>query len=155
MTFFDVYVGEPSGGDDPLDWGGDPSVGNTPNAISPLFPPSGAYGGAFWVLIDKIRRGEFTGKKVDWGAWAAQVSKQQIRDFIEEPYRGNDWYTDPTLMPHLYQKKQALSAFVESLHLGAHPTARHTSETRACQSGCPGHAILVTLSLLSFRNLFT
>ena len=63
----------------------------------------------------QIEREEYPGKKVDWGAWPAQVSKQQIRDFIEEHYRGHDWYTDPTLMPHLYTQMRELRDFVESL----------------------------------------
>ena len=115
MTFYDVYVGAPSDGDDPLDWGGDPSVGNSPTAISPCFPPSGGHGEAFWLLKGKIDRGEFSGKQVDWGAWAALVSKQQIREFIEETYRGQSWYTNSSPMPHLYKRKQELAAIVQAL----------------------------------------
>jgi len=66
-------------------------------------------------LIDKIKRGEYSGKQVDWGAWAARVSKQQILDFIEETYRGNDWYTDPMIMPHLYAQMQKLLSSIEVL----------------------------------------
>jgi hypothetical protein len=40
------------------------------------------------------------------------LSKQQILDFIEETYRGNDWYIDATLMPHLYAQMQALLAAI-------------------------------------------
>jgi hypothetical protein len=110
MTSYDVYVGELSGGDDPLDWGGNPSVGNTPRAISPFFFPPRGQSAPFWRLIDKIERGEYLGKKVDWGAWAARVTQQQILDFVEETYRGHDWYTDATFMPHLYEQMRELLA---------------------------------------------
>ena len=37
-------------------------------------------------MIKKIERQELAGKQVDWGAWAANVSKQEILDFIGEFY---------------------------------------------------------------------
>jgi hypothetical protein len=84
--------------------GGDWS-GNTAPMISPYFPPGDAHN----RLFQKIQRGEYSGKQVDWGAWAARVSKQQILDFIEETYRDHNLYTDATLMPHLYaQMKESM-----------------------------------------------
>lgn len=38
------------------------------------------------MLIDKIKSGELPGKQIDWGAWAADVSKQQIFDFLDTVY---------------------------------------------------------------------
>jgi hypothetical protein len=38
------------------------------------------------MLIDKIESGELPGKQVDWGAWAANLSKQQILDFFNAVY---------------------------------------------------------------------
>jgi hypothetical protein len=35
------------------------------------------------MLIGKIESGELAGKQIDWGAWAANVSKQQIADFLD------------------------------------------------------------------------
>jgi hypothetical protein len=66
-------------------------------------------------LIDRISSGRFQGKQVDWGGWVAKVKKQEILDFIAEVYRGNEWYTDPKVMPHLYQNMQALMVYVRSL----------------------------------------
>src|SRR5258707_11851642 len=107
MTYLDVYVGELSDGDNPLDWGGDPQYGNTAPKISPFFPPHGnVIDTPHYRLIDKINRRKYSGKQVDWGAWAAQVSQQQILDFIEETSRGDDWYTDATHMPYLYARMQ-------------------------------------------------
>lgn len=113
MTYRDVYIGELSSTADPLDWGGDWN-GNVPKLLSPYFPPHGG-GVPFFRLIEKISNGEFTGKQVDWGGWAAKVSKKDILDFITEVYRDNKWYSDPKLMPHLYAEMQTLIAYVHSL----------------------------------------
>jgi hypothetical protein len=83
VTYADVYVGRLGEGADPLDWGGDWN-GNTPSRLSPFFPSSG--GRAFSMLTDKVDSGQLPGKRVDWGAWAANVSKQQILDFFVEVY---------------------------------------------------------------------
>jgi hypothetical protein len=53
MPYLDVYIGRLSDGADPLDWGGDPSIGNTPKSISPAFPPN--YGRAHSQLLNKIK----------------------------------------------------------------------------------------------------
>ena len=44
------------------------------------------------MLMNKIKSGELPGKQVDWGAWAANVTKQQILDFVDavyEPHPGS------------------------------------------------------------------
>jgi hypothetical protein len=71
--------------------------------------------GSFSRLVSKISKGEYSGKKVDWGAYAARVSKRQILDFIEEAYGESDWYTNRAKMPHLYQRLQELIRCVQSL----------------------------------------
>jgi hypothetical protein len=115
--WLDVYIGELSSAPDPLDWGGDWN-GNVPDAKSTMFPPHG--GGMmaeypFSQLIEKISNGKLPGKQVDWSGWAAQVTKQEILEFIDEVYRGDQWYIDPKLMPHLYENMQNLMAYVRSL----------------------------------------
>jgi hypothetical protein len=116
MTYLDVYVGSLSDGNDPLDWGGDPQYGNTALRISPFFPPHGnVLDTPHNRLIDQIKQGTYSGKQVDWGAWAARVSKQQILDFIEETYLGDDRYIDSTRMPHLYAWMQELMDCIKSL----------------------------------------
>ena len=47
----------------------------------PFFPARS--GLAFRTLIHKTESGELAGKQVDWGAWAANVTKQQILDFVD------------------------------------------------------------------------
>jgi hypothetical protein len=106
----DVYIGELSTGADPLDWGGDWN-GNAPVRKSPFFPPSAP----FYKLKEMISSGKFPGKQVDWGGWAARVSKQDILDFVAEAYRGNTYYTDPNAMPHLYQDMQTLMSYIHAL----------------------------------------
>jgi hypothetical protein len=117
ITYRDVYIGELSSASDPLDWGGGWN-GNVPNATSPMFPPHGI--GSlpeypFSQLIDRISSGKFQGKQVDWGGWAAKVTRREILDFIADVYGGDEWYTDPTVMPHLYERMQTLMEYVGSL----------------------------------------
>jgi len=113
MPYLEVYIGRLSGSDDPLDWGGDPSIGNTPPRIGPLFPPN--LGKSFRCLVGKIKDGQLSGKQVDWGAWAATVSKREILTFVEETYRGDRSYSDPDYMPHLFPQMRLLLDFVHSL----------------------------------------
>ena len=120
ITHRDVYIGELSTGSDPLDWGGDWN-GNVPDAKSPMFPPHGIGSlseDPFSQLIDRISSGKFQGKQVDWGGWAAKVTKEEILDFIAEVYQGDEWYIDPEVMPHLYQNMQTLMDNVRSLPEG-------------------------------------
>jgi hypothetical protein len=120
ITYRDVYIGELASGSDPLDWDGDWN-GNVPKVISPWFPPTGGISfpkHPFAQLIDRISTGKFQGKQVDWGGWAAKVTKQEILDFITEVYGGDNCYTDPTVMPHLYEQMQTLTEYVNSLPEG-------------------------------------
>ncbi len=110
MTYRDVYIGLLE--DPKFSWQSGNWEGNAPDAISPLFPPAM---GAFNELIDRIESGAYEGKQTDWEAWVAKVSKQQILCFIEDCYAGDRNYTDPTYMPHLYDKMQELLRHVESL----------------------------------------
>ena len=113
MPYLDVYIGGLSQRTDPLDWGGDPAIGNVPVSMGPAFPPDA--GRSFRLLIEKIECGALSGKQVDWGAWAANVCKSDIINFIKEAYDGNRIYSDPTYVPHLYPRLQELMTFVDSL----------------------------------------
>jgi type I restriction enzyme M protein len=87
---------------------------SVPELLSPYFPAE-VRGLPFFRLIEKISSGAFSGKQVDWGGWAAKVSKQDILDFIAEVYCGQEWYADPKVMPHLFESMQTLMAYVRSL----------------------------------------
>ena len=113
MTYLDVYVGELADGPDPLDWGGDWS-GNTPKKGGPFFPPTGS-GKAFWLIKEAVEQKQLPGKEIDWGAWAAIVSKDYILKFIDDLYRGDGWYEEPTEMPHLYAQLENVREYVRSL----------------------------------------
>jgi hypothetical protein len=115
MTYHSVYIGRLSDHDDPLDWRGTWQFGNTPGMITPYFPPAHGYAQPFRSLTSKIDTGELSGKQVDWGAWAANVSKGDIIKFITEAYAGNDWYEDPNVMPHLYEQLQAVLTIARAL----------------------------------------
>ena len=74
-----------------------------------MFPPTSENEGPFRRLIRKIERQERAGKQVDWGAWAANVSKQEIMDFIEECYSEAELGSD--VFNHLIKLKAAVAAF--------------------------------------------
>jgi hypothetical protein len=92
-----VYLGPLSVGAHPLDWGGE----NRPAAFRPysdpdcvFFPPSSP--AAFCELLDKIRSGEVRARQIDWGCWAAKMSKTKIIDFIDEVYASSSYLTKQT-----------------------------------------------------------
>ena len=114
MTYRYVYVGELTDRPDPLDWGGDPNVGNIPKMRCPDFPPSGPLE-PWGRVLDMIGRGETPGKQVDWGAWAGRASKAQILTLIEEVYGEDEWYGPSSSMPHLFRRFQELVAYVNAL----------------------------------------
>lgn len=114
MTYLDVFVGELADGDDPLDWGGSWKGSNTPTKSGPFFPPD-RHGKAFWQVQEAVEQKRLPGKQVDWGAWAAIASKEYILEFIENLYRGDPWYEDPSEMPHLYAQLQEVLDYVRSL----------------------------------------
>ena len=113
MTITNVYIGKLSEGPDPLDWGGNYRRTNVPPRLGAFFPP--ARRDPFFTLLGKIREGHLDGKQVDWGASAANVSRQQIVEFIEEIYRGDETFLDPTSAPHLFPKLGELTRFVATL----------------------------------------
>jgi hypothetical protein len=81
MSYLDVYIGDPKQTNavykntDDEAW----RIGNVPKRISPFFPDGHR---AFYLLINQIEDGYYEGKKIDWGAWAAKVSKEKIKEFI-------------------------------------------------------------------------
>lgn len=114
MPYIDVFIGSL---DDPrFVWDYIPTNNNEsnhPHKIGPEFPDREGFG----KLIDKIKNKEFYGKQVDWGAWAAIVTKKQIEGFVEDCYGGNNPYADPKSKPVLdfYEKIQELKKFVSAL----------------------------------------
>ncbi|MBV9633778.1 MAG: hypothetical protein JOZ40_04040 [Methylobacteriaceae bacterium] len=106
-----VYIGRLSDRADPLDWGGEPRIGNIPQRIGPFFPTGSGSRRPFPSLVAKIQRGELSGKQVDWGAWAASVSKQDIVDFIVETYRDDPLYGSFDKVPGI----EDVLAFIHAL----------------------------------------
>ncbi len=89
LTYTDVYVGELSEGDNPLDWGGVHGVGNEPKKdVTPLFPFAPGLGvyEPFSTVRLRILDGTYKGEQIDWGGWAAVVTKTQIVALLEELY---------------------------------------------------------------------
>lgn len=112
MTFRDVYIGSLSDRTNPLDWSGDWKVGNCPPVESPYFPPAPAKD-PHGILTSGIISGRFKGEMVDWGGWAARMSKAEVLAFIEEVY--GDGTALKEWLPHLHKRFIKLKAFVNAL----------------------------------------
>lgn len=104
MTMYEIYIGDI----DNFDWDGD-WEGNTPGMMGPLFPPVPESSNVSSQII------EMGGAQVEWGAWVVAVTKSDLLRIIEEWYGGDNWYEDPTQMPHLFEKLQVVKRFVASL----------------------------------------
>ncbi len=70
------------------------------------------------ALISMIDAGLLKGKRLDWGAFAAVTTKQQILNFVDELYRDDPTYSDPHYMPHLYPKLRELLDVLNGLSDG-------------------------------------
>lgn len=114
MTYTDVWVGELAEGKDPLDWGGEWRIGNTPaKSLCSSFPPSSSGRlEPFSTVVDLIKTGVFAGKQVDWGAWAAVVSKQDILALLDDLYG-----TDPSYscLEHLCEQLAGVRVAMQAL----------------------------------------
>ena len=84
MSYRDVYVGDAA--DPSFTWEPDDNrwQGNSPKRISEFFPESSAK--PYGELKKRIAIGELDGKQVDWGAWAAKVTKAQIQEYMKDCY---------------------------------------------------------------------
>lgn len=112
MTYTDVYIGRLSEGPDPLDRSGGWD-GNQPERISRDFPV-GRRGGSepFSAFHDRMKDGRIQGKQVDWGAWAAIMSKADIESFVFEIYGDN---YDPDALPFQRSAYEDLMGVIKTL----------------------------------------
>ena len=64
-------------------YGGDYS-GNIPNrGKAPFLPEAHKLLEALWKMKDN---GEYEARQLDWGAWGAKMTKQELSDFVEAFY---------------------------------------------------------------------
>jgi hypothetical protein len=119
VPYADVYIGPLSTGGHPLDWGGEKRPAafrpySDPNYV--FFPPSSP--AAFFELLDRIRSEEVQARRIDWGCWAAKMSKKKIIDFIEDVYADSPHLREPPATNSdlvWCQRLQELIAFVRRL----------------------------------------
>ena len=82
MPYCDVFIANVNDGS--CVWDEETMVkkwrGNLPRRVSPLAGPHSV----FFSLLHKIQNKVYYGKQLDWGAYAAIVTKKEIEDFIEE-----------------------------------------------------------------------
>ncbi len=103
--YLDVFIGAV---DVPgFSWGESPADNDysavVPRFISHAIPDSYE---AFFELKDRINKGHYTSKAIDWGTWAARVSKAQIVEFMQSMYgkdvmEENSEHTDSARMTEL------------------------------------------------------
>jgi hypothetical protein len=114
MTLTSVYVGSLADGPDPLDWGGDPNIANAPKRrLTPRFPPVRAGSpDPRSTVVEQIKTGEYHGRQVDWGAWAALVTKADIVALVEQLYGADPYLGYPE---HLRQPMDEFRSAVTAL----------------------------------------
>ena len=103
MTFYDAYIADIEG----QDW--TTISDDLPTRIGPYFPALVGGGHMYGV----IRSMDST--QVEWGGWMIRVSKKDIIRILDECYGRNKSYSPQSELPHLYEKFQELSKFVDSL----------------------------------------
>lgn len=57
----------------------------------------------------------YEGKQVDWGAFVAKMSKEQITSFINDFYCTDPTYLPGSVFPHLIRQLEELRTFVDGL----------------------------------------
>jgi hypothetical protein len=77
----EVYIGDLS--DPEFDYENGNWSGNIPKRISDFFPDPHTI---FFGIVNKIEKGELTGKQTDWGSWTAILYPSEITDVIKELY---------------------------------------------------------------------
>jgi hypothetical protein len=111
MAGRDVYVGRLK--DPNFQWDVYGTIANIPERLTPLFPL--ASWGPFWKLFERIENGYYVGKQVDWGAWAAKVSKDQILEFFDEMYSHDALALTGTPFPWIIESVDELRESLEAL----------------------------------------
>lgn len=102
MTMYEAYIGDID------DFNFDGGREGSPGRIGPYFPPTSG--------DDVFRRVcALNSVQTDWGTYVVVVKKKRLLKIIEKWYGSDNPYTDPTYMPHLYEKLEELKAFVNSL----------------------------------------
>ena len=90
--YTDVYVGEFS----EHVWDGWSSISNQPKGVTSFFPEPVStperFGGyqPFCDVKDRIKDGIYEGRQLDWGCWAAKVTKKDLLLLMDE-YYPEDW----------------------------------------------------------------
>ncbi len=79
MSYLDVYIGDLN--DPTFHWDGGDWNGNVPTRLSPFFPDGSRIQR---VILDRISSGAFDGKQTDWGGHVARVTRQQLKDLLDE-----------------------------------------------------------------------
>jgi len=114
MPLLDVYIGQLES--PPPDPETDAGANASPRRLSSSFPPpSGTRENPYFLILRKIENGVFPGKRTTWGAWIAQVHKEQIGQLIDEIYSGDRIARDPDYKPHLSAELTKLHSCIDSL----------------------------------------
>jgi hypothetical protein len=83
---------------------------NAPRALSPDFPPAGPSYSPWSIVYDRIKDGEWPGKKTDWGTWVARVTGTEVAALVDELYGDGG-----ASFPHLQRDLDDLLRWLETI----------------------------------------
>lgn len=110
MTIHSVYLGDL---DDPkFSWEGGDWNGNTPRAISRLFPDCYPL---FFQVIQLAKEAGENGRQTDFGAFVVKMKKAEIIALIDKWYAGKTWDSAIDRHTHYSEELAKLKALVAEL----------------------------------------
>lgn len=114
MPFCDVLIGEEAGA---FSWSPTNDayrICNLPKMLGrfPHHPDLPGYG--LWsIVFNRMQDGTYPGQQVDWGAWAAKVSRADILALVEEFYPETFGY--PSYLSHFEKSLVEFRTLIASL----------------------------------------
>jgi hypothetical protein len=112
MTYTDVYI---TAANNVEELGEGPKDAERPHCWFPPWYPS--LPDAFTEIRDRVTSGRFRGVQVDWGSWAARMTRDEVLAFIDEIYGPPGAYEaqNAGVMEHLADKMRELRRYVAEL----------------------------------------
>ena len=111
MTYYDAWIATSSAAE--VTGRVEGSAGyRQPTERSPFLPEGRQ---AFFCLRDGIKSGTYRGRQVDWGSYAASMTRQEVEAFLKETHGAPGIYEKNCGLTHLADRMRELRAFVANL----------------------------------------